>query len=74
MKIGGANAPPTNIKRPRKRGWPRFRGHGVARWPHQVGAASSFGDFSLSSSGFPVSVSEFDKTAFDLWLQPLDLG
>ena len=42
--------------------WPRFRGHGVARWAHQVGEAPSFGDFPLSPAGFPVSASGFDET------------
>ena len=34
----------------------------------------SLSDSPLSPAGFPVSALGFDGTAFDLWLQPLDLG
>ena len=46
----------------------RFRGHGMAKWPHLVGGNSSFGDTPLSLAGFSVSAPGFDETAFDLWL------
>jgi len=46
----------------------------MARWPHQVGGASSFGDSPLSHAGFLISASGFDEIAFDCWPQPLDLG
>ena len=41
-------------------------GHGVARWPHQVGGSRLFGDSPLSPAGFLVSALGFDETAFDL--------
>ena len=65
-KIGGANAPPN--KRwmvAETQFWSRFRGHGVARWPHEVGGNSPFDDTPLSLAGFPVSAPGFDETAFD---------
>ena len=46
--------------------WPRFRGHGVARWPHLVGDIPSFADSLLSPASFPISTLEFDETTFDL--------
>ena len=69
MKIGGANAPPTISNQAVKtRLWPRFRCHGVARWPHLVGDTPLLRDFLLSGSGFPVSTPEFNEMAFDFWL------
>ena len=53
---------------------PRFRGPGVASWPHPIGGSSWFGDSPVSSFGFLVSAPGFDETAFDCWLQPFDLG
>ena len=45
----------------------------MARWPHPSGG-SWFDDSPIFSAGFLVSAPEFDETAFDCWLQPLDLG
>ena len=52
---------------------PRFRGSGVARWPHPNGGTPRFVDSPISSTGFLVSAPGFDETAFDCWLQLLDL-
>ena len=48
--------------------WPRFRWHGVAKWPHLVGGSPLFGDVLLSLASFPVLAPGFDGTAFDLWV------
>ena len=51
-----------------------FRGPGVARWPHPSGRCSWFDDSPISSTGFLGFALGFDETAFDCYLQPLDLG
>ena len=52
---------------------PHFHGPGVARWPHPSDGTLLFGYSPISSAGFLVSAPGFDETAFDCWLQLLDL-
>ena len=44
---------------------PRFRGPGVAKWPHPVGGQLCFGNLPVSSADFLVSAPKVDETAFD---------
>ena len=64
MKIGGANAPPTEVTKPQKRSFGRV----YAAWLWPGGHSRR-----VVPPGFPVSALGFDKTVFDSWLQPLDL-
>ena len=45
---------------------PRFRGKGMARWPHPGGGTPWFRDMTLSPARFAVLGPEFDETSFDL--------
>ena len=68
MKIGGANASPTDATKPRKRGFGRVFAAMV--WPggHTLLVAlPRFGDLPLSLADFPFSAPRFEETAFNLW-------
>ena len=64
-RLGEQSSPNWHNKAAKTRLGSRFRGPGVARWPHPVGWLSCFGDSPVSSSDFLVSGPGFDETAFD---------
>jgi len=71
---GSKRSPNCHNKITKTRLGPRFRGPGMASWPHPIGGSFWFGDSPVSSSAFLVSVPRFDETVFDCWLQPFDFG
>ena len=62
---------------------PRFRGPGVAKWPHQKGRGSLVGVCPVSPASFLVSTPTVDETGFNFvasiarlredFSQPLDM-
>jgi len=65
---GGANAPPTTST------WPRFRGPGVARWPHQKGGSPGLVICPFLLLDFLFLLQTLMKQPLIVWLQPLDSG
>ena len=75
MKIGGANAPPNSPTKPQKRGFGRVSAAWL--WPggHSRGMVHpGFAFWFYFQLDFSLQLWNCDKMAFDLWLQPLDLG
>ena len=75
MKIGEANASPNSLTKPRKRGF--GRNFAARVWPggHTLlVVVPGFVLWLYLQLDFSLQLRNCDKTAFDLWLQPLNLG